>query len=242
MSEYISRKAALNLIDRYWQQAYNAHFLDAAVRLGSVYREMEDIPAANVRPVARAMYDELIKALRVCVDEGKDCLDCPYYSKCMSNDSEEHKAMVDAADAIEELSRENKEIAFRANQLEAMNDALIGETGAADALMVASKPRWIPVSERLPDVFKHVLVNIPGMSPHPTVQEAFREKDGMWYSNGFRYGADEITHWMPLPEPPKEVLTGTDMRGGIRRDDAGNVIDWGITGPPGDVGKTEDGE
>lgn len=65
-------------------------------------------------------------------------------------------------------------------------------------------PRWIPVSERLPDVFKHVLVNIPGMSPLPTVQEAFREKNGMWYSSGFRYGADEITHWMPLPEPPKE--------------------------------------
>lgn len=65
-------------------------------------------------------------------------------------------------------------------------------------------PKWIPVEERLPEVFQHVLANIPGMSPHPTVQEAFREKNGMWYSNGFRYGADEITHWMPLPEPPKE--------------------------------------
>ncbi len=51
MSDYISREAALNLIDRYWQQAYNAHFLDAALRLGSVYREMEDIPAADVREV-----------------------------------------------------------------------------------------------------------------------------------------------------------------------------------------------
>jgi hypothetical protein len=43
------------------------------------------------------------------------------------------------------------------------------------------------------------------------------------------------------PEPPKELI-GTDMRGGNRRDDAGNVIDWGITGPPGDVGKAEEGE
>ena len=32
------------------------------------------------------------------MDEDKDCLVCPYYSKCMSNDSEKHKAMVDAAD------------------------------------------------------------------------------------------------------------------------------------------------
>lgn len=38
----------------------------------------------------------------------------------------------------------------------------------------------------------------------------------------------------------REPLKGTDMGGGIRRDDAGNVIDWGITGPPGDVGKTEE--
>ena len=67
-----------------------------------------------------------------------------------------------------------------------------------------AEPKWIPVTERLPDVFKHVLVNIPGMYPHPTVQEAFREKNGMWYSNGFRYEADEITHWMPLPKPPTE--------------------------------------
>lgn len=52
-SEYISREAALNLIDQYWQQAYNAHFLDTAVWLGSVYREVEDIPAADVRPVRR---------------------------------------------------------------------------------------------------------------------------------------------------------------------------------------------
>lgn len=54
--DYISREAAMRLIDRYWQQAYNAHFLDAAVRLGSVYREMEDIPAADVREVVRGKW------------------------------------------------------------------------------------------------------------------------------------------------------------------------------------------
>ena len=102
-------------------------------------------------------------------------------------------------------------------QREALNRAYT--QGRADAIEELSKKRdaacwgckcekiepsvWIPVTERLPDVFKHVLVNIPGMSPHPTVQEAFCEKNGMWYSNGFRYGADEITHWMPLPPAPK---------------------------------------
>ena len=68
----------------------------------------------------------------------------------------------------------------------------------------AAVPKWISVEERLPDVHNHVLVNIPGESPFPTVKEAFLEKNGLWYSNGFRYNPEEVTHWMPLPEPPKE--------------------------------------
>ena len=97
------------------------------------------------------------------------------------------KLYKEAADAIEELSRLHE--AQRQNLITLMNE---------DPEM-----QWIPVTERLPDAFKHVLVNIPGMTPHPTVQEAFLEKNGMWYSNGFRYSAEEITHWMRLPEPPK---------------------------------------
>lgn len=64
-------------------------------------------------------------------------------------------------------------------------------------------------------------------------------KDGYYLQKTKMMTDGQATMTMPLPEPPKE-LVGTDMRGGIRRDDAGNVIDWGITGPPGDVGKTEE--
>ncbi len=97
----------------------------------------------------------------------------------------------EAADAIENLQADKA----------ALNGTV---TNLLEQIKDLSKPKWIPVAERLPDVFKHVLVNIPGMAPHPTVQEAFREKNGMWYSNGFRYEADDITHWMPLPQPPEE--------------------------------------
>lgn len=48
------------------------------------------------------MHDELITALRTCVDKDKDCPECPYYDRCMHT-SGKHAAMVDAADAIEEL-------------------------------------------------------------------------------------------------------------------------------------------
>ena len=40
----------------------------------------------------------------------------------------------------------------------------------------------------------------------------------------------------------QEELTGTDMGGGIRWDDDGNVIDWGITGHPGEAEITEAGK
>ena len=110
-----------------------------------------------------------------------------------------YKTLGEAADAIEELQQ-------TAEHYKGCADDWYKEACDYKALC-KYLPKWIPVTERLPEAFKHVLVNIPGMSPHPTVQEAFREKDGMWYSNGFRYGADEITHWMPLPEPPKEEQT-----------------------------------
>lgn len=126
------------------------------------------------------MYNELVKRLRnrrICIQQLGTLNDYPLLGE--------------AADAIEELQEDNA----------ALNGTVSNLIQQIEEL---SKPRWIPVAERLPEVFKHILVNIPGMAPHPTVQEAFREKNGMWYSNGFRYGADEITHWMPLPEPPKE--------------------------------------
>lgn len=114
---------------------------------------------------------------------------------------------------------------FWTSQFEALMDI-----PAADV-----RPRWIPVTERLPDEDDEVLVVAVNDFNH----------DDRWVSIDWLYSGmwqqhEIVTHWMPLPEPPEE-LTGTDMRGGIRWDDAGNVIDWGITGPPGDVGKTEEG-
>ena len=72
---------------------------------------------------------------------------------------------------------------------------------AKDAIRRAiGSPQWISVKDRLPDEGKYVLV---------------------WESQGFAYcdemicgiwniGANNgaiITHWMPLPEPPKEEDT-----------------------------------
>lgn len=58
--------------------------------------------------------------------------------------------------------------------------------------------QWIPVTERLPEVGQRVIVSRPG-----------KVEQGVWLgTNGWWkvYGANTkaVTHWMPLPEPPKE--------------------------------------
>ncbi|MCB7128181.1 MAG: DUF551 domain-containing protein [Candidatus Brocadiales bacterium] len=61
---------------------------------------------------------------------------------------------------------------------------------------------WISVEERLPKKYKNVLIFVD-----------FRLRGGSWHMNTASYieewvhGNDPtpgVTHWMPLPEPPKE--------------------------------------
>ncbi len=60
---------------------------------------------------------------------------------------------------------------------------------------------WISVKERLPEEFENVLVaNRRGK--HYDIDKAW------WSGSGFSRCAKgsyrNVTHWMPLPEPPKE--------------------------------------
>ena len=50
---------------------------------------------------------------------------------------------------------------------------------------------WISVKDRLPDVGKFVLI--------------YNEINGVCldYHDGVTFGYYDVTHWMPLPEPPK---------------------------------------
>ena len=66
--------------------------------------------------------------------------------------------------------------------------------------------KWIPVSERLPEGDKVVLCykadrgikfGILLDATYADGVQAFKDKD-----RAFVFG---VTHWMPLPEPPKEV-------------------------------------
>lgn len=64
--------------------------------------------------------------------------------------------------------------------------------------------KWIPVTERLPQEFVSVLVSIPSENPLPTVREAYLA-NGAWATKMAIFFMEEVTYWMPLPNPPKEV-------------------------------------
>ena len=62
---------------------------------------------------------------------------------------------------------------------------------------------WISVDDKLPEPFVSVLVQMPGEEPCPTVREGFISNDGIWQSAMFRREPGEVTHWQPMPQPPK---------------------------------------
>ena len=63
--------------------------------------------------------------------------------------------------------------------------------------------RWIPRSEKLPDAFASVLVEMPGEEPFPIVREGYISDDGTWVAGNFKREPGEITRWRPMPAPPK---------------------------------------
>ena len=101
---------------------------------------------------------------------------------------------MEAANAIEELSRE----------VDANNDALTALYGALS--------RWIPVTEQLPEEkinpntrdFEYVLCTTIWGDVRPfKYGTPIGSKDAHFW-NGAGYVDAYVSHWMPLPQPPKE--------------------------------------
>lgn len=92
----------------------------------------------------------------------------------------------------DELAKRLREAAIRADSGYEISESLYSDImQAADAIEERSKPKWIPVTERLPELNANVLV----YSAHSGL---IRIDANIWFDRN-------ATHWMPLPQPPKEV-------------------------------------
>jgi hypothetical protein len=131
------------------------------------------------------MYDELVKKIRHCVTDPMHCLSCdePKDASCFV------RLMTQAADAIEQLS--NAGSAYGR-----------GWTLGYDAGREESKPRWIPVSERLPETGVDVLVKFPQNMAVASIdigEWVVNSGDGWCTDINLAGGEKNPTHWMPLP-------------------------------------------
>lgn len=143
--------------------------------------------------------NELVKALRDCTNKC-DCATCEY-----RNVSDEFggkfcfDVLTDrAADRIEKQAVEIRELR---NSL-----AVFGQANAA---LRDKVPEWIPVSERLPEPKKMVLLIVNGKVKNISFVDAYElgefDTDEGWILEMWPEWKDpKVTHWMPLPELPEE--------------------------------------
>lgn len=78
---------------------------------------------------------------------------------------------------------------------------------AEEIALAQERTRWIPVTERLPEVWRNdetsELVNYMIYSPYFGVDIGnYHAEAKTWLCVALPC---TVTHWMPLPEPPKEV-------------------------------------
>ena len=121
--------------------------------------------------------DEIKKWMECCTHG--TCNSCPYFGDECDSDRE----VIDTLEYIQQLEHQIGELTEKVAQLE------------------AAQPKWISVDERLPDEPGEVLACVYGRICIA------------WYSNRcfetpsgmvFYPCENAVTHWMPLPEPPKE--------------------------------------
>ena len=148
--------------------------------------------------------EQIVKALRVC-GESRFCKECP------SNELKDTMGVYPCADLL---------------MMKAAD--LIEQQAARIVELEAKVPRWIPVTERLPEAkegnwsgIARVLVTVhpycfltdEPATPYVTsaaydIEQRVFDVGGLGAVNAVLFESDKprltITHWMPLPEGPKE--------------------------------------
>lgn len=84
--------------------------------------------------------------------------------------------------------------------------SILIENGVTFAKDINVPNRWIPVTERLPEEFASCIVYRKGIFGGHFSMLRYSPALG-WHFYDSEWGdvtVDDVTHWMPLPEPPTE--------------------------------------
>lgn len=135
-------------------------------------------------------------------------------------DSSDFKPIVDRLAAYEDTGLEPGEVAQMSAEIELLtngikeigavcakrHDELAAVTAERDAAIEAQ--RWIPVTERLPEDDVSVLtLRINGQIDIARRKNIYRYA---WFINCIAH--EDVTHWMPLLAPPREVDASKEVR------------------------------
>lgn len=135
--------------------------------------------------------------------------------------------MADALAYIQQLEHERDAAVAETESLNAEIDAINEDyLSGIHTVREDAQPKWISVEERLPDDLEEVLILVKETEFYGQYKELSKSyfcqyigcvDDGEWFTvwcHGHRYIKDtakepyadklEVTHWMPLPEAPKE--------------------------------------
>ena len=139
------------------------------------------------------MYEELIKSLRICAIAERDyeCAGCAYRDKDFDCNS---VMKIDAADAIDELQ-----------QIAGHYEETAKDYFKDVCYYLERVPKWISVKERLPEHLTSVIVHRKDGGIFMWEYFNTSQTDDCWIDDSMNvYSFYDVTHWMPLPEPPKE--------------------------------------
>lgn len=121
------------------------------------------------------------------------------------------------AEYIERAAAINKILGYIVNQN--CHDVALHNIGIRKALSaidslpaadVVERPRWIPVEERLPEVGEKVLI-CHSHEGHKSIsicslRKSFLRDDELGGFIAWSAYTKNVTHWMPLPEPPEREV------------------------------------
>lgn len=110
------------------------------------------------------------------------------------------------ADALKKLVKEFRDDAPQSSIRRYVCNVILSMLGDENQTpTIEAGPKWISVKDRLPAYNRTVLTYSPDMAQTMLVDEYagyYGEDDDEWYEGWVHRKG--VTHWMPLPEPPKE--------------------------------------